>query len=748
MNRHAGPSLPRSWFVLLLLPLLWVRAAMPAAEGDPARAAPAFEPVRIPKWVLGTTRMAFLGPDQVDLAAKAGVQVIHTNVVWPYYPLRRDGGGLGPEDAARLHKLVDESRRRGIRVCLGLPPFPPVALVKAHPEWRVHPDDKGTVLGVAPREDNLGTRVGCNLGPWGDYLIEVCAELVEDYGLAGFSFDGNYHPPLCYCPACKAAYRAEKGRDLPPKVDLDNLEYREYLVWRGEKLEDHYRRMQRRLKGVNPDTVLMSWTTNAGRYGHFLTSPRVMSTRTNQLFDLPMQEWWLDETNFGASVAPAFGVAYARAVTGDRPSGSEPYLMARGNPYGSDSFPTHERLTRTFLVLANGAVAPQSFGWADHLADTKEVFDAIAQRERWTTEARPQHWAALLVSEQTRQFYAYKDIAERYLPHLFGMFRAGMEEHLALDLVNDWDLTPESLARYRVLVLANAAALSEAQARAVREYVKNGGGLVATCDTSLFDELGRRRPDFALADLFGVSYRGRLGAPEKRAALDANFAVTVDESYWKARVGAGTVTWTEHPLFHDSRLEELTPRRSATFRGPQLLVSEPQNKEEVVMRLHPEGWTEAPIPGAVVRTYGKGRVVYLAAGLDAAMWSYAYPYQRRMLARMLEYAAGQPFPISVTAPMCVQATYFEQEDAAGKRSVVHLFNGINTAANHGLPASEVPLREETVPIGGIKVRFEGKAPRRFHLEPGHHALRAEKTGGASVVTLPPLERHLMLVAEY
>ena len=65
--------------------------------------------------------------------------------------------------------------------------------------------------------------------------------------------------------------------------------------------------------------MLMSWTVNAGRYGHFLYSPRAMPTRLNLLFDLPMQEWWLDETNLGGSIAPAFGAAYLRAVTGGRP---------------------------------------------------------------------------------------------------------------------------------------------------------------------------------------------------------------------------------------------------------------------------------------------------------------------------------------------------------------------------------------------------------------------------------------------
>ena len=39
-------------------------------------------------------------------------------------------------------------------------------------------------------------------------------------------------------------------------------------------------------------------------------------------------------------------------------------------------------------------------------------------------------WAALLVSEQTRQFYAYRHIAEWFLPPVLGVWRAALEEHL------------------------------------------------------------------------------------------------------------------------------------------------------------------------------------------------------------------------------------------------------------------------------------------------------------------------------
>ena len=49
----------------------------------------------------------------------------------------------------------------------------------------------------------------------------------------------------------------------------------------------------------------------------------------------------------------------------------------------------------------------------------------------------------------------------------------------------------------------------------VRKFVENGGSLIATGESSLYDEWGDPRPDFALADLFGV----KGGKPRRDAAF-------------------------------------------------------------------------------------------------------------------------------------------------------------------------------------------------------------------------------------
>jgi hypothetical protein len=733
--------------LLCLAPCLWLVVAGGQVSAQ-ARTMPTVSP---PEWVRHITRMTFITPGEVDLAAASGAQAVHFNLVWPYYPLQRDGGGLSRDEDRQLRDFVTRCHARGLRALLGLPPFPPVALLRVHPDWRIDPDGSGKADTVTPQENDLGTRLGCNSGPWGDYLIDVLAELAHDYHLDGFSFDGNYHPALCYCPACRQQYRHDTGKELPPTANLDDIAYRRYLVWRGERMEEHYRRMQARLKAISPQIVLMSWSANAGRYGHLLSTPRPMPATVNRLFDLPMQEWWLDETNLGGSVAPAFGAAYLRALSGDGPCASEPYMMSRGNPYGTDSFPVQERLLRSMLALTNGSVSAESLGWSGHRDSAKRVFTEVAKRAPWLVGTQRLPWAAMLVSEQTRQFYAYRNIPELFLPHVYGGFRAAFEEHVPLDLICDWDITPQSLSRYRVLFLPNAAALSDAQVEAIRAWVRGGGGLVATCETSLYDELGRPRPDFALADLFQAAYLGPNAATPHalHPALDANFARALTPEYWRDRNGAATLTWDQSPsLLDDARLTALVPQRSVTFRGPRVRVR-PLSGAEVIAHLLPEGETGPPLPAILAHPYGSGRVVYMAAGIDAALWSYAYPYERRLLARALAWAAGEAHapPISVNAPMAVQATYFTQQTGKGRRVIVHLWNGINSAADHGLPATEVPLREETVAVSGIRVTWNGLPVLRAHAEPGGVALPIQHQGNRSSVSVPPLDMHTLIVLE-
>lgn len=105
--------------------------------------------------------------------------------------------------------------------------------------------------------------------------------------------------------------------------------------------------------------------------------------------------------------------------------------------------------------------------------------------------------------------------------------------------------------------------------------------------------------------------------------------------------------------------------------------------------------------------------------------------------------------ILLQAPRCVHMLPRVRTRADGSRQlVVHLFNNVNTTANSGAPASDVPLREETIPIHGIRLTFHGRVPTRVHLEPGGTPLplQSDEFGFAEAL-LPPLELHAMVVGE-
>lgn len=723
-----------------------------------------FQPIEPAPWVYEGVQKAFYFPnpddpksmEYIDELAAMGVTVIHTGGPEMYYPMKADDpkSGPDPKQHAKLIACYDRMRKAGMRIVIGIWPFAPPELAKKHQEWRVMRTRE-----VKPLDPNLDLTKPENgeyrhLGlftPYGEYAIASLAEILKTYKVDGVSFDGCYHEVINYNPYEMALFEKETGCKFPKDVNLSDPDYQVYLLWADQKLEDWYRKLHERLRKVNPNAAVYTWTTNAGRYGHFLTSPRVMSARMNMLFDSPVQEWWLDEVNLGATVMPAFGAAYVRAVTGGRTGASEPYIMSRGNPYSTSSFPAHELTVRCLMAMTNGSITPIACPTFAGKEAGENVLKEIGKRKKWFIRAQQEPWAALLVSEQTRQFYAGGQVMDRFLAHALGVFRVGWEEHLPITIITDCDIRPERLKPYKVLILPNAAALSNEQVSIIREYVKGGGGLVATCETSLCNEMGQFRGNFALADMFGVDYLGRPDAPTERPSIDANFARAIDDSYWAKRAGAAEMRFApgdiqNAELVSDPRMKGIMNGVQASFKGPMVKMSdEARAPMRRAMIMFPEG--QPPIPAIVMGEFGQGRVVYMAAGFDAACYSYCYPYQRIVMSRAIKWAADDPAPMQVVAPMCIQSTLFRQKDAESERLVVQLFNGINTTSDHGAQDVDVPLREEAVPVVGIKVRFHNIDAKRIHLQPEGTDLSPKKDGEWTEVEIPPLAIHSMVVAE-
>lgn len=86
---------------------------------------------------------------------------------------------------------------------------------------------------------------------------------------------------------------------------------------------------------------------------------------------------------------------------------------------------------------------------------------------------------------------------------------------------------PESLTDLPAVMVPELAVLDEPHVERLRQYVEQGGRLIAFGRASMFDTKGRQRTDYALADVFGVRYKGELVLP----ACLHDTQVKVDSEY-------------------------------------------------------------------------------------------------------------------------------------------------------------------------------------------------------------------------
>ena len=101
------------------------------------------------------------------------------------------------------------------------------------------------------------------LGPYGDFFIDVLAEIITKFpDVDAFSFDGLHYGGVCYCGPCRDAFRKETKLEIPP-TDMNNPAFRRYQHWADRRMESLIQRMQTRLKTIKPTLGLVTWTTNA-----------------------------------------------------------------------------------------------------------------------------------------------------------------------------------------------------------------------------------------------------------------------------------------------------------------------------------------------------------------------------------------------------------------------------------------------------------------------------------------------------
>jgi hypothetical protein len=281
-----------------------------------------------------------------------------------------------------------------------------------------------------------------------------------------------------------------------------------------------------------------------------------------------------------------------------------------------------------------------------------------------------------------------------------GAFAACLYGHVQVSSVHESLLDdPAKLGAYRVLYLADVTYLSDSRLANIRQFVRDGGGLVASYASTLFDSAGKRQKRFALEDLLRA-------APVEPAG---DLAETL--ASYRSIIGG------PYDLYLAERSRPSPPRLVPLWSFEPVRALE---GGEVWMDIVTGEGARPILPGVIVSEHGKGRVVYCASALDGLFLHNNDRVLGETMRSLVARAARKAPPYEIQAP----ATLIANLTRRGNTLVLHLTNW--TGNEYYLP-----------PVENVRVRIavpEGRRVRGVSLLV-NAPYRQQRKGGALELVL-------------
>ncbi|MDQ6665249.1 MAG: beta-galactosidase trimerization domain-containing protein [Acidobacteriota bacterium] len=589
-------------------------------------------------------------------------------------------------------------------------------MLEAHPDW-IAVDEKGNKRRHWADPDFWIT---CALGPYNfDFMTRVTEEIVSLYAVDGVFSNRWAGSGMCYCEHCRRNFRDFSGMELPRTGNPLDPARREYIVWRQKRLFELWRLWDSKIKAINPRA---SYIANAGGGALSDLDMKQIGELAPTLFaDRQARQGLMPPWNNGKN-----GKEY-RAALGQKPIAGIFSVGVEEQYRWKDSVQSGDEIR---LWVADGIAQglrpwftkfnakPFDKRW---LPVVERIYNWHFANERYLRNERNLARVAIVYSQQTATFYGGGKARAKVEDPALGFYQALIEARIPFEMVHDGLLDAEHVDRYRTLIFPNIAALSTRQCQQIREYAARGGSVVATYETSLYDEWGVQRRDFGLASLFGASYAGGVEGP-------------MQNSYLKLERGSGG-----DPLL--AGFEDTTRIINAAYRVRVTPAETPARSPLTVIPSYPDLPMEEVFPrtaqshdaGVFVREHGGGRVVYFPSDIDRTFWEVLSADHSRLLRNAVIWATNEEPPLAVKGPGVLDVALWIQ-----KRSMTaHLVNLTNPMMMKG------PVRE-LIPIGRqvVTIRIpEGRRIATAHLLVARTAAPYRRRGDFIEIEIPSIDLH-------
>ena len=562
----------------------------------------------------------------------------------------------------------------------------------AHPEWFERERDG------SPRKHNESPWLyrTCMFSPYfSAQMPAIYREINQHYPVDGFFTNGwpsTGALTVCYCQSCLKVFRDQVGGTPPEQTDATSLLYRKYYNVYMERVLEVWNLWNKVAREQRSDSIYVG---NLG--GGIRTVKNVKR--------LSEVAGWFNADHQGRSGDTVIWDCAQQGRVAQSVMKGRTITNVTGSY--SNSRPTWRHVTKapaeTTLwlaqITASGMVpwfhwlggAPEDNRWREV---GRSFFNWLADNEPHFRNRRSIADLAVLYPQSTIAFYksggsgAWRGADRNQTSdYLQGLYYALLEGRFLFDFVHQEDLTPETLRKYRALLIPNAAYLSDKECDQVRRYAATGGSVLATFETSRYNEWGDPRGDFALSDLFGARTTGEVIGPLGNSYMRIERQHTILKGF----EGTALLPGPENRL----------PIRAADQSSPLLSVVPyyPAFPPEMVFPRQPR----TDEPAVVLREKGNSRSIYFAGDVDRTFWRSGNTDLSQLLQNSIRWLLGDARPpVSVTGEGMTEIFAWQTEPGYA----LHILNYNNPNMTRGFV-------RRFYAIGPQKVEFDVSAGKQI-----------------------------------
>ena len=602
--------------------------------------------------------------------------------------------------------------------------------------------------------------LSCVNSPYYDkHIPSILAEIATAYKPEGFtdnSWSGMTRDSICYCNYCQKSFREKTGNEIPPEKNWNDKVYRQWIKWNYERRLEIWDLNNRATKAAGGEHCIWSGMNSGsiGWQGNSFRDYKEICSRA----DIIMLDDQARSNDGGFQHNAQIGNMIHGMLGWDK---LIPESMAMYQTGGGANFRVAGKVPAEARMWMINGIAGGIQPWWHHVSayhEDRRAYHTAEPVMRWQKDNEmflinrmPVANVGVVWSQQNSDFYGRDSSGDLVEMPWRGMTNALMRARIPYLPVHA-DHIERDASNFKLLILPNVAAMSEAQVSAVRKFVEAGGNVIATGETSLYDEWGDNRNDYALSDLFGAHYITDESIKADESKLAGNVFHTYLRLLPELRVQVDGPKNGSEPVVKGTRhkiLEGFEETDIIPF-GGRLKNLKLDSGAEVLMTFVPQfpvyppetAWMREPvtnIPGMITRTSTQGgKIVFITADIDRQYAINNHPDHANVIKNAVKWITGDDVVLDIAGPGLIDTHLYQQES---NRLILHLVN-LTSAATWRQPL------EEFIPIGPIevKVRLPKKIRgKNIELRVSNKKINGDIAGGWTSFTIPSLVDHELVI---